>query len=274
MTSLRQMLRLNALSCLIFGALFAILPGTVVAVLGNPPTGLVRAIGIGLLLNGLHLVLAAGRAQLRRGEVMWFSLGDLGWWTGSMALLASGVWVTTGLGIVLTAAVAAGVAGIGLAQLFQLGLTRPGARSGGVAVAHWRQIGASWMAMKLWVKIWLFVLNGVFLAAFAVMPSDLFRVTITAYVATGPLLLAFAFHDGGLTRAAGIGHLIPWTPLLIWLLAGLASGAFAGGEAGYAAALALAVAVCLSFDIYDVGRWMRGQRDPLGYPFADLKAGA
>ncbi len=260
MASLRLVLRANALSCLVFGALFAVAPAAVARFLGDTPETAVFVVGILLIGNAAHLLFAAMRPLLIRAEVIWFSLGDLLWWSGSLALLAAQVWVTTDRGIVVTWLVAVAVAGLGLAQLWLLGRASAGVHP----KAYWRRIGASWLAMPPWVKVWLFWLNGVFLAALFFIPSDLSRIVLVAYVASGPLVLAFAFFEGGLSRLMGLGHLIPWVPMVVWLLLWLWQTGLTSLDAVYGVVLAMTTIICIGFDIYDVRRWLRGDRAILG----------
>ena len=103
-----NVLRANAASCLGFGALFLALPGPVAGFLGSPPVWLVAALGGVLLLNGAHLFWAAMRGP-GRVELLYFALGDGAWVAGTLALVASGTWITTGAGIAAALAVAAPV---------------------------------------------------------------------------------------------------------------------------------------------------------------------
>jgi hypothetical protein len=258
MTSLRFVLRANAAVCLLFGGLFVVSPAMIGGFLGQPPRGLIGIIGIGLIAQGAHLLIASRRTVLWPAEVLWFAGGDLLWWFATLVLLAMQIWITTRGGIAAATIVAVVVAGFGLAQIWRLGTAAKG------DVPDMRQIGQSWVAMPGWVKVWLFALNAVFLAAFAFVPSDMSRIALIAYAATGPLLLAFVFRDGGLTRRAGIGHLIPWVPLLVWLVVRLMQGGLSPAETAYGILLAVMVAICLGFDLYDLARWQRGARDTLG----------
>ncbi len=114
----------------------------------------------------------------------------------------------------------------------------------------------SWLALKTWVKLWLFVLNAVFLAAFTFVPEPLAVWTLVAYVAAGPALAAIMIPQRGLTRLLGLGHLVPWTPLVAYLVARLFSD-LAGPRlrvedrpalTGYAVLLATVTLACLAFD--------------------------
>lgn len=255
MTTLRFLLRLNAASCLSFGVLFVGRSERTAAFLGSMPPQLLFGIGLGLLANGSHLLLAAGRQSLREGEVMWFSIGDLAWWSAAAVILGADVWVDTTRGAVATALVSAVVAALGLAQLFQLGRQRASRTS----ADHWRSIGRSWMALPTWVKLWLVALNIAFLAT-VFAPAPAARVALISYVASGPLLLAFAFVAGGLTRVTGLGHVVAYLPMLYWLA--VSPDAWRGSLP--VAGLFACVVICLAFDAYDILRWMRGDRMVIG----------
>ena len=273
--TLHHVLRLNAASCLGFGALFVIVPDLVAGTLGAAPPVVIFGLGIMLLANAGHLVLASMRSRPHSAEVIWFALGDMAWWLASLGLIAAGVWVTSAPGIALAFLVGSGVAALGTAQLFMLGREMSGLTASG----HWRRIGRSWLSLPTWVKVWLFMLNAVFLAAPAFLPWGAASVVLIAYVASGPLLLGFAVHSGGLTRAMGIGHLLPWGPLLVWLA--LQAGMFDGHlmqaspvQFAYVWLFGVTIAVCLAFDLYDIARWLRGDRDILQAPADSRSASA
>lgn len=256
MTSPAIVLRLNAASCFVFGALFVILPGGVSSVLGSAPPAILVGLGVVLLANGAHLVFASMRARALPAEILWFSMGDMAWWLATLTLIATGVWLTTPAGIVLALLVALCVTGLGMSQLLHLGLDR----SGLPGREHWRRIGRSWMSLPLWVKIWLFALNAAFLLSPVFLPWEATRIVLVAYIASGPLLGAFALFEGGLTRAMGLAHLVPWAPMLVWLAIWIANSETRGFALGYAALLATMTAICLAFDVYDLWRWVRGER--------------
>lgn len=255
MTSMKAVLRLNGLSCLSFGLLFAFYPVWVAAFLGDMPVPFLIGVGAGLLINAAHLLIAAQRNSPRQGEILWFSLGDLLWWGMSIILLVQEIWITTHWGIVATWAVAVGVATMGLLQFAHLGKERFGHPDRYIA----RIIG-SWMALPLWVRLWLVVLNLAFLAATLFIPSDLARIVLTAFVATGPFLFAMVLFQAGFTRLLGIAHLICWIPLAVWLATFVRSGEGSDGPTAYAGVLLAIVFVCLAFDVADAVRWLRGER--------------
>lgn len=253
MLILRRVMQVNAASCLGFGGLFAIAPASVAAFLGTVPVWLVLMLGVGLLINGGHLLWSARAETPLLRDVIWFSVGDIVWFLGSLLLLAGQIWVSTPMGVALCWAVAWGVAMLGLTQLWLLGQSAAGHSAG----AHLRAILRSWLGMKLWVKLWLFFLNGVFLWAFTLIPSDFARITLIGYVACLPIILGVAFYQGGLTKAAGWGHLIPWLPMFAWWLAD-------GIDTPYKAVLVGATVLCLAFDVYDALRFHRGDRALIG----------
>ena len=83
---LRSTLRLNATTCVGFGALFALAPDSVGAFLDGFSPAILQWIGIGLIANGLHLGFASTRKSIGRGEMIYFILGDLLWVLGSFVL--------------------------------------------------------------------------------------------------------------------------------------------------------------------------------------------
>ena len=242
MKLLRTTLRLNAASCLIFGALFALAPQVVADFLGAPiATRWLPALGAALIVNGLHLLWVARAAAPHRLAVFYFTLGDLLWWLGTMALLASDTLITRPQGQAAALLVALMVAGFAVLQMWAIGRDDKSLAA----------IGQAWTRLPLWVRLWLVWLNLVFLIAPLAAP-DLTRPILVAYLASAPLLFAQLAHDGGFRRLLGLGHLIPWTPLLIWLLTMPLTP--------YIGVLALTLAICLAFDLFDLWRFGRGAR--------------
>lgn len=135
-----------------------------------------------------------------------------------------------------------------------------------------RAIGQSWLSMKTWVKMWLFFLNGVFLVSLYFWPRNEVKWILLAYIASAPLLFGFMVYQRGLTRLLGLAHLIPWTPLLIYLTIRLESGLTVTTTStrmdatfyGYLVTLTACLVVCLALDLIDVIRWINGERYVLG----------
>lgn len=262
--ALRAVLRLNAASCLGFGLAAAFWPEATAAMLGTVPAWLVRVAGLGLVANGGHLLLASARRNIMPGEVLWFTLGDLSWWLASLGLIAAGIGVNAPQGVLVFSLIAVGVALLGMTQVTLLAAARRGVSPR----AHLQDIGRSWMALPQGVKLWLYALNAAFLTSALFLPGEPARTALIAYVASGPVLMAFAGHHGGMTRHMGIAHLVPWLPLLAWQASNLASGAWSGPAAAHAALLAAFVAICLALDVWDLWRWLNGDRGVLGRPAA------
>jgi len=235
------------------------IPSGVSSVLGNVSPAVLVGLGAVLLVNGAHLLLASLRTRPFPAEILWFSMGDMAWWLAAMTLIAAGVWITTPLGTALAILVALCVAALGLGQLLHLGRNGCGLAGG----EHVRRIGRSWSSLPAWVKTWLLALNAAFLLSPVFLPWEAARIVLIAYVASGPLLGAFAVFEGGLTRAMGLAHLVPWVPMLVWLTIWIGSSDVHGTALGYAARLASMTAVCLAFDVYDLWRWVRGEREIL-----------
>jgi len=281
--ALRLVLRLNALSCLGFGLIFTFAGAPVAAFLGEFPVAAVRTIGVLLAVNGAHLVYASLRPRLLPLEIFYFSAGDIAWFIATLALLAGGFGLTTPAGQTAALLVALGVLALGLAQVWLWAEATGSGRSGNASpdrrndlipdrYSRLTAIGVSWMGLKLWVKLWLFAINGIFLAALAFWPEPVAKFTLAAYVASGPLLFAFMAMQRGLTGLLGLAHLIPWLPLMAYLvarLAGLAAGPrITPGDApalfAYVLTLLAMVGACLLFDVYDVVRWFRGEQYRIG----------
>ncbi len=262
MDSLKFVLRLNAASCVCFGLLFLAAPDAVAHFLGDIPPFAMIVLGIGLLGNGAHLIAASRRTAPLEKEVIWFSLGDFSWWLATLGLIATNVWITTAWGFIAAVSVATFVAGLGVAQLWIWGRQSHGHGN----KDHLKAIAQSWMALPLWVKIWLFILNAVFLAAFATLPDGVANVSFIAYVATIPLMVGQIGYDAGLRRILGLAHLVPWLPLLVWLIV-------AADTTPHTSMLTAVLAICLAFDVIDLWRFVKGERAKMGEPLSQSVEG-
>ena len=113
---LKNILRANAVSCLVFGLLFVAIPAIVAAFLGSAPWLAISIIGALLIVNGLHLLWAAKRTPAK-WEVIYFSVGDFLWLLATIVLIATGFWITTTKGIIVAILVALMVGLFGLMQV-------------------------------------------------------------------------------------------------------------------------------------------------------------
>lgn len=238
--------------------LAAWLPGSV---------ALLRAIGGALLLFGLAVGILAWQRHPDRLAVTAVSLADAAWVVGSGALLLFGADGLTSGARWVVAAVAIVVATFGLAQYLCLRAHRSaGGRDLGGRIVR------SWASLETWVKMWLFWLNAVFLGALLFVDTPIGRWTVLAYLGAAPFLASMMIAQRGLTRLLGLAHLLPWAPLLAYLLLRVATGRLGPQLTstsdpalfGYVCLLLLTLTVCLGFDFYDVVRWLRGERYVLG----------
>ena len=136
----------------------------------------------------------------------------------------------------------------------------------------WWNVGKSWMSLKWWVKIWLIVLNMILLGSIGFLYDPIGKFTIAAYAASGPLLIALMVRPRGLSRLLGVGHIVPWVPLLFYLLGRLVSNQF-GPKITISNDLSLyvytlvtisALSLCLMWHFWDVFRWIKGERYTIG----------
>ena len=117
MKPLSTILRLNAASCILFGLLFASAPEWTSALIGNTLPLALSIVGLGLILNGAHLLLASIRSKPLCPELLYFVLGDFAWVIATVALLVLGVGVTTVTGVVASILIAIMVGSLGFMQL-------------------------------------------------------------------------------------------------------------------------------------------------------------
>lgn len=279
MKQLRWTLRVNVATCALFGAIFLYHPSAVSAYLGTLPPQSLRMLGAALLIHSAHLLLGSMRKKLLNWEICYFSAGDILWFLGSLTLLVSTGYISTRAGVSATILVACLVASIGLCQLWYLAESEVAVGSSQLTADHLpnqmsrlEAIGASWLGIKAWIKIWLIALNLVFLISAYFWPTKFTQVVLIAYLATAPLLLATIIVQRGLTRLLGVAHLVPWVPLFAYIVARL-SGGTAGPQLTlsedsnlfiYAIVLLTFLAICLTFDLIDWVRWIKGDKARIG----------
>jgi hypothetical protein len=121
MFSLKNVMRSNSASCLIFGGLFALYPADVASFLSSSspaPRMLIFMVGLILVANGLHLLWASHYRLQNLKLILYFSIGDFVWVISSVAFIFSGLWITSTEGILASTVVAVLV---GLFGAFQMG---------------------------------------------------------------------------------------------------------------------------------------------------------
>ena len=120
MLNLNNVMRLNATSCLVFGGLFVLVPSQTAHFLGGAspaPSMLITALGIALIVNGLHLIWASTLQKPQKELVWYFSGGDFIWAIASIGLVLFNLWITTPTGIATSILIAIMVGFFGVMQL-------------------------------------------------------------------------------------------------------------------------------------------------------------
>ena len=120
MVSLKIVMRANAISCLVFGGIFALQPSVVATFLSVTlpiPATYMLVLGILLIANGLHLIWASRAPLPSKMLILYFSMGDYTWAIASVGLMVSGVWITTMAGVLAASAVAVMVMLFGALQM-------------------------------------------------------------------------------------------------------------------------------------------------------------
>jgi len=120
MITLKNVLRANAASCIIFGLMFLWAPKEITLFLSADapaPELVLFLLGAVLVVNSLHLIWASAQTSPNKLLVLYFSFGDLLWTVGSAILLIRSIWVTTIPGVIATILVSTVVATLGVLQL-------------------------------------------------------------------------------------------------------------------------------------------------------------
>lgn len=122
MLSLKNVMTLNAMSCLFFGVTFLVFSNEVGLFLHKvapAPSFALILLGSVLIFNGLHLLWAASQKELKAWLVMYFVLGDLAWVGLSCFLVFSNTWIASQLGIIATLLVGVMVGIFGVLQFMK-----------------------------------------------------------------------------------------------------------------------------------------------------------
>lgn len=123
MLSLKNVLRLNAASCLVFGVLFLLFSKGVALFLGREapaPADYIVILGAALILNGLHLIWTSTQRVPAKALILYFALGDLLWVAASLGLMWKALWITTFQGQMITIVIAVMVGFLGLMQILRV----------------------------------------------------------------------------------------------------------------------------------------------------------
>lgn len=120
MITLKHALLLNSVSCIGFGLLFIWAPSSVSVFLSTSnaaPNWLLVGLGLGLILNGGHLIWSSLNPSPSKTIIRYFSTGDFLWVITTLLLISLNIWITTPHGIVTALIVAALVGILGVLQI-------------------------------------------------------------------------------------------------------------------------------------------------------------
>lgn len=120
MFTLKQVMVSNALSCVVFGAIFIVSPISVSSFLSldNPaPEYVLMLIGGGLVLHGTHIFIISRKPTPHFSWILYFSMGDFLWVIASLLLILTDNWITSSTGIIAALVVAAMVGTFGILQI-------------------------------------------------------------------------------------------------------------------------------------------------------------
>lgn len=113
---LPHILRANAMSCSLFGAVFAFAAPWTAEFVGTPPVLLLQILGVGLLLNAGALFWTSLRRRPNKLIVQLFAMGDFMWVLATVVILIGGFWITTSGGTIWAVCIAAFVGVCGALQ--------------------------------------------------------------------------------------------------------------------------------------------------------------
>ena len=114
--SLNLLLRINSASCLILGLAMLLKTDAVNLLIGTEKTMLMHSIGIILMVNGILLLVASLRQEIKPHEVLFFVMGDYGWTVLTVALITADAVIVDPLGIRVTFVIAMYTAAMGALQ--------------------------------------------------------------------------------------------------------------------------------------------------------------
>jgi len=114
--NLNMLLRINSASCLILGLAMLLKTDAVNLLIGTEKTMLMHSIGIILMVNGILLLVASLRQEIKPHEVLFFVMGDYGWTVLTVALITADAVIVDPLGIRVTFVIAMYTAAMGALQ--------------------------------------------------------------------------------------------------------------------------------------------------------------
>jgi len=122
MVTLKNILRANSASCVVFGFMFLLMPSTIAKFLStdsSAPSVVISVLGTGLFINGLHLAWASLQPMPSIRLILYFSSGDFLWVLSTVLLMLFGIWITTPGGITAGLLVSIMVGALGAFQIIK-----------------------------------------------------------------------------------------------------------------------------------------------------------
>lgn len=120
------------------------------------------------------------------------------------------------------------------------------------------RIMQSYNGLPKWVKIWInFILGPVNLATLAFLNEP--EGALIAALAIGGMVftVAIVVASGGFTKLASIGHILPWTPLVLMLALNRPEGSDLYQL--FLTILLVINLISLAFDFNDLRQWLRSR---------------
>lgn len=133
---------------------------------------------------------------------------------------------------------------------------------------------ASITGLPRWVQAWLVLLVGTNMTSVAFLDTDVGMWTAAAIVAVAALNLPMMVIQGGLTRLLSLPHFV-WFPLSVFLygrLQGAEELPVGSSVRSFALTVLIVNGISLMFDVFEVYRWFRGEREVLGLDRPGLPA--
>lgn len=122
------------------------------------------------------------------------------------------------------------------------------------------RLGVATLAWPWW--LWMALLGVVNMALPLVFLGSLEAKVVLAAVLAGALVQLLLVGRLGFVRLLGLGHIVAWVPMLLWLVPRLGNlgGATAFGR--WLMAVVVLDLASLAIDFVDVGRYLAGDRRP------------
>lgn len=111
---------------------------------------------------------------------------------------------------------------------------------------------------KLWLA-WMMSINGA--AAIAFFRHREAKLILAAFF-VGAFIMIGISQSLGYVRLLGLGHMLPWTPLMAYLVTRIRAGNAQGGYLFYLKAVLVTDCLSLILDFTDVTRYLFGERAP------------